>query len=127
MDNQGGIISSLRRLMDGGLSLAQTRVELLGVELRQEQCRLVEAVLLAATLVAVGLLACTLLTLLVVIVFWDSARLPVLGVLIVAYAVAGWYVWRRLKRLLHGPSPFSGTVDQLRKDRACLQPEQASS
>ena len=63
--NGGGIIASLRQLIDSGLAMAHDRVRLFAVELRLEQCRMVEALLLASTLVAVGMLTVTLLTLLV--------------------------------------------------------------
>jgi uncharacterized membrane protein YqjE len=39
-----GIFVSLRRILDGGLALAQKRVELFAVELREEKCRLLEAI-----------------------------------------------------------------------------------
>ena len=44
----GGLFQNLQRLADGGLELAQSRLELLSVELQIEKCRLVELLILAA-------------------------------------------------------------------------------
>lgn len=115
-----GIISSLRRVLDSTLEIASDRIELFGVELREEQYRLVEAILLAATLVAVGMLTLTLLTLLVVIYFWETARIPAVVILMVVYIGAGVMIWRRLSYRLKSAAPFSGTLSELKKDRECL-------
>jgi len=40
----GGTFASLLRILDGGLIITQKRVELFAVELREEECRLVEAI-----------------------------------------------------------------------------------
>jgi len=44
----------------------------------------------------------------------------VLLILTVVYAAAGIGLYRRLRGLLHDWQMLSATLDQLRKDRACL-------
>ena len=55
-NSPGGLFNNLQRLAEGGLELAQTRLELLSVELQIEKCQLVELLILAATLVALGVM-----------------------------------------------------------------------
>ena len=81
-EESGGIVSSAKRALKGSVELIHTRLELFGIELREEQYRLVQALLLAAGLVGVATMMATLLTLLVVVIFWDSGRLLALGSLI---------------------------------------------
>jgi uncharacterized membrane protein YqjE len=45
----------LRRILDGGLVITQKRVELFAVELREEKCRLLEAIILASARVMFGI------------------------------------------------------------------------
>ena len=116
----GGIFTSLCRLMDGGLALAQNRVELFAVELREEKCRLMEAILWASAVVAFGMMTLTLLTLLVVVLFWQEARIAALVILSLLYLLATFLAWRGLHSRLTKASTFSGTVGEIKKDRECL-------
>ena len=119
-ESTGGIFSSLRRILDGGLALVQNRVELFAVELHEEKCRLVEAILLVAALAALGSLTLAVVTVLVVLFFWDGSRLAALAVLAVLYAAATLAVWRRLRARLDKPAALSQTVEEIKKDRECL-------
>lgn len=114
------VVDSLRRVVDSTIDIASDRIELFGLELREEQYRLVEALLLASALVALGMLTLTLLTLLVVIYFWETARLPAVVGLIVLYLGAGAFIWRRLSFRLRSAAPFAGILNELKKDRECL-------
>ena len=119
-ERTGGIFTSLRRLIDGGLALAQNRVELFAVELREEKCRLMEAILWASAVVAFGMMTLTLLTLLVVVLFWQDARIAALVILSLLYLLATFLAWRGLHSRLTRTSTFSGTLDEIKKDRECL-------
>ena len=122
-EKPGGIFTSLRRILDGGLAIVQNRVELLAVELREEKCRLVEAIIWASAAVAFGMMTLTLLTFVVVILFWEDARVAVLLTLSLLYLLATFLAWRGLRMRLSNYSAFSGTLGEIRKDRACLGPE----
>ena len=122
-ENAGGILATLRNIVDGGLALAEKRLELFGVEIHEEKCRLVEVFIWASALVAFGLMALTLLTFVIVFLFWESARVPALIALSLLYLLATFLAWRGLQARLGNSKVFSGTLDELRKDRACLRTE----
>jgi uncharacterized membrane protein YqjE len=116
-----GLLSSVRRLIDTGLGLAQTRLELLSVELQQEKHRLVE--LLAWVLIAVvlGLVALILVSFIVVVLFWDSARLAMLVLLCLLYVGGTAWAVRRVRKILNrSRTPLKDSIEELKKDRACL-------
>jgi uncharacterized membrane protein YqjE len=102
------------------LIVGENRLELLMVEMQEERERWVRAVLLACSVAAIGLLAGITLT--AAIVIWlrasPAATLLVLSIL---YGAAAVYLWRRLARLLCDWQTFSASIDQLRKDSACLE------
>jgi len=119
----GGLLQSLKRLADGGLDLAQTRLELLSVELQIEKCRLVELLILAGVLVALGVMTLTMVTFTLVFLFWESARVAVLILISLGYLCGTVLVGRALNRRLKQPSTFEGTIGEIKKDRACLKQE----
>lgn len=119
----GGLFASLRSVLDGGLAMAQNRVELFAVELGVEKCRLVEVILMASAVVALGMMTLTLTTLLVIILVWDSSLVAALIVLSLIYLLGTILVWRGLRAKLARATAFTGTLDELKKDRACLPTE----
>jgi|SRR5579859_5153211 len=123
-ESSDGLLASLRRLLDTALGLAQNRLELLSVELQEEKHRLIEILILTFTAVALGLLVLIVVSFTVVVLFWDSARLPALFLLSVLYMAATVAVCFRLRaRIQAGRRPFQTSVDELKKDRECLQPK----
>ena len=120
-ESAGGILTTLRSMLESGLALAENRLEIFAVELREEKCRLVEVFIWASALVACGIMALTLLTFVVVFLFWENARVPALMVLSLLYLLAAFLAWRGLRARLSNSKVFSGTLDELRKDRACLR------
>lgn len=100
--------------------IGQNRLELLMVELQEERERLLLALLLALGVAAFGLLAGLSLTAAVVICFWASSPVAALLTLTFIYGATGVYLGRRLKLLLRDWQTLSASLDQLRKDRACL-------
>lgn len=115
-----GVWASLRRVLDTLLATAHNRVELLAVELQEEKRRVVEAMLCAAAVAAFGMMTLSLVTFTVVTLFWENGRLIVLGGLTVLYLIVTILAWRALQSRLNATSAFSGTIDELKKDRACL-------
>ena len=122
-ENPAGILAALRRILDSGLAVLQTRIELFALEVREEKWRLIETIVWASAAVALSMMTLTLLTFLVIILFWDSARMPVLLALSGLYLLGTIVAWRELRARLLRSSAFSDTVDEIKKDRACLRTE----
>ena len=91
------------------------------LEVQEERVRLLHAILLALGAAAFGLLAGVALTGGIVLLFWEVA--PVAALLVPAsfYGVMAVCLYRRLTRLLRNWQNFPATLDELRKDRACLE------
>ena len=119
-ETRPGVWSSLKRVLDGLLATVENRVKLISVELQEEKCRLVEAILLAAGVATFGIMTLTLITFTLVALFWDSARMTVLVALGVVYLGVTIVLWRALQARLKGRIAFAGTLDELKKDRSCL-------
>ena len=91
------------------------------VEVQQERGRLLRAILLALGVAAFGLLTGVALTGAIVVLLWELSRAAALLVLTGLYGAAAVCLYRRLTRLLRDWQNLPATLDQLRKDRACLE------
>jgi uncharacterized membrane protein YqjE len=116
-----GILGSLRRLCDNGVTLLHNRMELFSVELQEQNVRLVRLMLLAAVAILLGHMAFLLLTAILLVAVGEEARGPVLIGLCVLYALAAAAAFFALRKELRAPPPFSGTLDQLKKDQEWLR------
>ncbi|HUD46230.1 MAG TPA: phage holin family protein [Candidatus Baltobacteraceae bacterium] len=114
------IPAASRRFAKRALDLGVNRVELLLVELQEERERLLQALLYALAAAVFGLLAGMSLTLWIVLLFWKFSPLLVAAVLTVLYGGATAFLFVRLERMRRDWQAFSATLDQLRKDSACL-------
>lgn len=118
-----GLWGSAKRLLDTLLAVAQNRMELFAVELQEEKCRLVEAMLWAAAVAAFGIMTLTVVTFAIVVRFWDSGRLTALVTLGILYLLGTAFAWRSLQKRLTSRPPFNDTIAELKKDRSCLDRE----
>lgn len=125
MDNISGNLTQLaassKRIAQRVLTISENRIELLLVELQEERERLLLAILLALAVAAFGLLAGVALTLAVAVLFWASSPLAALLVLAALYVTTAVFLYARLLRLQRDWNTLPGTLDQLRKDRECLE------
>lgn len=103
------------------LTIGENRVELLMVEVQEERERLLRATLLALGVAAFGLLAGVAITGAIVVLLWEFSRVAALLVLTSLYGATAVCLYRRLTLLLRDWQNLPATVDQLRKDRACLE------
>ena len=119
---QGGFFDSLRAVMASFVGLLQTRLDLAATEIEEERERLKELILLGAIAVFCLSLAAILLTALVVIFFWETHRLYVLGGLALFYLAAGASAALILRKKAAGrPKLFAATFAELAKDRERLE------
>ncbi len=103
------------------LTIGANRLELLMVEVQEERERLLHATLLALGVAAFGLLAGAALTGAIVILLWEVSPVAVLLGLTGLYGVTATVLYRRLTLLQRDWKSLAATLDQLGKDRACLE------
>jgi uncharacterized membrane protein YqjE len=119
-----GWLASLRRFADGLLASVQDRLQLLAIELNEEKLRLIQILVWIAAIVSLGFLAVIFASLVLLVLFWETARVPVAIGLAVAYGgslAAAIIGFRRF--LARQPVPFSATLRELQKDRECIRTE----
>lgn len=119
-----GFVGALCALGDGLLASVQDRLELVTIELQEEKLRLVQTMIGIGVTMLLGALALTFASLLLVGIYWETARIPVLVGLAVFYVVATVTAGIGLRRLLNRlPRPFEASADELKQDRECLRPK----
>lgn len=102
-------------------TIGENRLELVAVGIQEERERILHAFLLALGVAAFGLLAGVTLTAGIVVCLWPWSPVAVLFSLTALYAAAGIYLHHRLTGLLRDWQKLSVSLDQLRKDRDCLE------
>jgi uncharacterized membrane protein YqjE len=119
-----GFVGSLRSLGDGLLATVQDRLKLVSIEVHEEKLRLIRTFVWISAAVFAGLMTITFASLTVVYLFWDTARLAVLGGLTALYAGALVVIIVAFRRYLaRQPSPFAATLHEIGEDRACIRTE----
>ena len=101
--------------------IAENRLQLLMVEAQEERERVLRSICLALGAVAFGLLAGIAVTLVIVVALWDHSPIVALLVLTALYTLAAVLFYARLLQLQSGWQTLSGTLEQLKKDRECLE------
>jgi uncharacterized membrane protein YqjE len=102
-------------------TVGENRVELLAVEMQEGREHLLHALLLAVGVATFGLLAALTFTATIVVLLWAWSPPAVLFTLTVVYGASGFYLYRRLTGLMRKWQTLPATLDQIRKDRACLE------
>lgn len=122
-DTASTTAARLRRLLADALELARLRLELFGVEAREDVSRLVALMVqavLAAILLGFGLI---FLALLLTLVFWDTHRVLAVGLATAAFWLVGLLLVLRVREhLRQGLRLFSSTLDELRRDEQEFRP-----
>ena len=117
----GQLVQTLKRFARRLLIIGENRFELLMVEVQEERERLLRAILLALGVAAFGLLAAIALTATIAVLLWQYSPFAVLLTLTSLYGMTAVCLYRRLTRLLRDWQNLPATLDQFRKDRACLE------
>jgi uncharacterized membrane protein YqjE len=117
---EGGLFEALPRVWRTLRQVAFSRLELFLLEWKEERLRLFDALLLVAAAMVCGAMAAMLLTLTLVVMFWEEYRVAVLALLTLFFAAgAGAAVWTLRRRLLRWQA-FAATREQIKKDCACF-------
>jgi uncharacterized membrane protein YqjE len=101
--------------------IGENRLELLLVELEEERKCVLRSFLLGLGVAVFALLASSTLTAAIAVLLWSCSPLAVLLTLTGLYGVGGICLYWRLTRLLRNWQTLPASLDQLRKDRACLE------
>jgi uncharacterized membrane protein YqjE len=110
-----------RRLAQRMFIILENRLQLLMVEAQEERERILLAIWLAMGVAVFGLLAGISLTAAVAVALWEHSPVVVILVFGVLYAICAAFLCVRLSRLQRDRQTFSGTLEQLKKDRECLE------
>jgi len=123
MPQSTGLLDSLKRLAGTLLAIIQTRLELLANEFEEERLRVRQMLFYGSVAFFMFGMATMLLTVLIVVVFWDSYRLQVLGGLTALFFVAGMLVLSALRRMARErPKLFASSLVELSDDIDRLTP-----
>jgi uncharacterized membrane protein YqjE len=119
-----GVVASARQLGSGLLGALAERLELFSLEVQEEKLRLIQLILVASAGVFAGTMALVFVSLTVVYLFWDSARIAALAGLAGFYTLGFLAVIVVFRRFVTAQSrPFAALQRELAKDRACIRPE----
>ena len=121
LTHAGQLVKTSKRFARRLLTIGENRLELLMVEVQEERERLLHAILLALGVVALGLLTGITLTGAIVVLLWELSRVAALLALTGLYGATAVCLYRRLTLLLRNWESLPATVEQLQKDRACLE------
>ena len=115
------LIASPKRFARRLLTIGENRLELFMVEVQEERERLLHAIFLALGAGVCGFLAGIALTATLVVLFWAYSPVIVLLTLTGLYTAGAIFLYQRFTGLLRDWQNFPATIDQLRKDCACLE------
>lgn len=115
-------MGSFRTLGDSLVTGLQDRIGLFSLELQEEKLRLIQIFFWISAALFTGMMTIMFASLTLVYLFWDSARLAVLGGLTALYAVALVAIIITFRRFLAAqPRPFAATLEELGEDGACIR------
>ena len=118
-----GLLFSLRRLASTGVEIFHTRLEILSSDLEEERARLGSLLMTGVLALFCFFMASILLTTLIVVLLWETHRVPVLGVLGGVFLIGGGLCWRSFQHQRHErPAFLSTTLGELAKDRREITP-----
>ena len=115
------ISAASRRIAHGLLNVGENRVELLVVEVQEACERLLRTLLWSLGAVVFALLAGLSVTAIYVVLTWGFSPLLALGVPAILHTGAAVFCYLKFSRLRQRWQIFATTIDELRKDRECLE------
>ena len=112
-----GIVQSGRRILAILVGMVRTRLGILAVELMEEKSRIWLMLVLTALALIFASMALLMLSMLVIVAFWDENRLVAIGGLLAFYLLAAGASLLVLRHKAKIGSPlFSSTLRELSRD-----------
>ena len=117
-DRGGGLFDSLKTLGRTAVEALHTRLDLLSTELKEEQARITELLVIAVLSLLCLFLAIVFAAFFVVVAVWDTPyRLWVTAGLAAILAGAAAALWQQFRRgITSGRRPFHATLEELSGD-----------
>lgn len=122
-----GLINSIKTLTVTLLDLAQTRLELLAVDLEEDRLRIMRLAFVSFFMLFFFFLGVVLITLLIIIAFWEQYHLLTIGLIATLYFTLAGALAIYLMRQLKGksrPKLFAASLAEIMKDRIALGVEE---
>ena len=116
------LLDSLKRLARTAHEIVRTRLELLSLDVEEAKVRLLSILLLGAVAFLCLSLGLVMGAFLLVVAFWDTHRVLVLGILTGGFLGGGLLSLAALAwRAKRGPRLFAGTLGEFGKDSEALR------
>jgi uncharacterized membrane protein YqjE len=117
-DAAPGLFASVRGFAANALEVLRTRLELLATELEEESVRLARLAFWGAVALLFLGFSLIMVSLLIVVLFWDTHRVAAIAILALGYLGAGLAIGFWVRGNLRARSKlFSASTAELAKDR----------
>jgi uncharacterized membrane protein YqjE len=120
-ENGSDVGGAAKRIAQRSFVILENRLQLLLIEVQEEREQILKAIFLAIGAAAFGLLAGVALTVVVAVALWDHSPILALLVLAALYLIAAVFFSIQLFRLQKSWQTLPATLEQLKKDRECLE------
>jgi uncharacterized membrane protein YqjE len=122
---KGGLLVSLKSLAGTLIEIARTRLELLSNDLEEDRLRMMRLLFVSVFMLFFFLVGVLLLTLLIIMAFWETYRLLAIGLIALTFLTIATglaiYLLREIKRK---PRLFSASLAELMVDRSLLESDE---
>jgi hypothetical protein len=119
--SQENLLSSIKNLASTGVSIAQTRLELISTDVQIARSKFISLLVMIVSALFFLFFGLVMLALFIVIYSWESDRMMALGVLTSAFLLIGLILAVLIMQSLRTmPKLFEASIAELAKDREAL-------
>lgn len=119
--SQENLLSSIKGLVSTGASIAQTRLELISVDVQIARTKFISLLVMIVSALFFLFFGLVMLALFIVIYSWESDRMMALGLLTSAFLFIGLILTAMIMQSLRTmPKLFEASIAELAKDREAL-------
>ncbi|WP_114636889.1 phage holin family protein [Polynucleobacter necessarius] len=119
--SQENLLSSIKGLASTGASIAQTRLELLSIDVQIARAKFISLLVMIVSALFFLFFGLVMLALLIVIYSWEADRMLALGLLTAAFLSIGLiFAFLIAQSLRNMPKLFEASIAELSKDREAL-------
>jgi uncharacterized membrane protein YqjE len=119
--SQENLLSSIKGLASTGASIAQTRLELLSLDVQIARSKFISLLVMIISALFFLFFGLVMLALLIAIYSWETDRMMALGLLTAAFLLVGlilaFLITQSLRKM---PRLFEASITELAKDREAL-------